>query len=167
MARVYIGLGSNLDNPGQQLGRAYQALSALAEVTILADSGVFRSPAMTLPDDPEPQPDYLNAVVKLDTALAPHALLHRLQALEVEQGRVRNRAWGPRTLDLDILMYDDLQLDDEQLTIPHPGIAERDFVLFPLNRIDPDLVIPGLGPLAELIRQRAGAAIEYLGPLDG
>ena len=165
MARVYIGLGSNLDNPRQQLDRARQALDALPGVVLLADSGVYRSPAMTLPDDPEPQPDYLNAVISLQTDLSPHELLHSLQAIEAAQGRVRHRTWGPRTLDLDILMYDDLQLQDAQLTIPHAGIAERDFVLLPLNAIDNSLVIPGLGPVSELIARLPEGRLEYLGPL--
>lgn len=167
MALVYIGLGSNLEHPDRQLRQARQALEALPDTTLMADSGVFRSPAMTLPGDDRAQPDYLNAVVRLDTRLPPHELLRRLQAIEVAQGRVRERTWGPRTLDLDILMYDDIQLQDEQLTIPHPGIAERDFVLYPLSRIDESLVIPGQGPLAELMARRTGVDIEYLGPLHG
>lgn len=165
MAVAYIGLGSNLQQPRQQLERARQALAELPDTRLLAESGVYRSPAMTLPDDAESQPDYLNAVIKLETGLAPHPLLQRLQAIETAQGRVRSRTWGPRTLDLDILMYDDLQLQDAQLTIPHPGIAERDFVLLPLSAIDENLVIPGLGPLSVLLADRADAAIEFLGPL--
>jgi 2-amino-4-hydroxy-6-hydroxymethyldihydropteridine diphosphokinase len=167
MGLAYIGLGSNLDQPRQQLERARQALAALPETRLLAQSGVYRSPAMTLPDDPVPQPDYLNAVVKLETDLAPHPLLHSLQGIEAAQGRVRSRTWGPRTLDLDLLMYDDLQLQDAELTIPHPGIAERDFVLLPLSAIDENLVIPGLGTLSGLLASRKHGAIEYLGALHG
>ena len=164
MAVVYIGLGSNLARPDQQLLTARQALAALPDSRILADSGMFRSRAMTLPGDDQAQPDYLNAVVKLETDLQPLDLLRALQAIESAQGRVRERPWGPRTLDLDILLYDDLQMRNEQLSIPHPGIAERDFVLYPLRAIDEKLELPGLGPVADLIARLAASDIAYLGP---
>jgi 2-amino-4-hydroxy-6-hydroxymethyldihydropteridine diphosphokinase len=166
MALVYIGLGSNQGHPRQQIKKARQALAALPQSHLLADSGLFGSPAMTLPGDDQPQPDYLNAVIKLETNLLPHDLLASLQAIETAQGRERSRRWGPRTLDLDILVYDDLQLSDERLSIPHPGIAERDFVLYPLQAIDAELVIAGLGPLSRLITGQVGGQVEYLGPID-
>ncbi len=166
MALVYVGLGSNMAQPRRQIKRARQALAALPRSRLLADSGLFGGPAMTLPGDDRPQPNYLNAVVKLETDLQPFDLLAGLQAIETAQGRVRSRKWGPRTLDLDILVYDDLQMSDERLRIPHPGIAERDFVLYPLQAIDPELVIAGLGPLSGLIAGLAESHVKYLGPID-
>jgi 2-amino-4-hydroxy-6-hydroxymethyldihydropteridine diphosphokinase len=169
MAIAYIGLGSNLDDPQQQLRTAYLALRALPDSELLAGSGLYRSAPMTCPGDHEAQPDYVNAVVKLRTELGPHELLDQLQAIEQSQGRQRLKTWGPRTLDLDILMYDDLQQQDERLCIPHPGIAEREFVLYPLQAIDEQLNIPGLGPLSALIEAlpqvRPEGRLEYLGPI--
>lgn len=166
MAEVYIGLGSNLDDPVGQLRRAKRALAARADCHILTDSGLFRSPPMTLPEDDRPQPDYINAVIKLHTDLSPHGLLDVLQTIEQAQGRVRERTWGPRTLDLDILMYDDVQTVDERLIIPHPGIAERDFVLYPLSVIDENMHIPGLGALSDILSRRPESTLDYLGPID-
>lgn len=164
MATVYIGLGSNLDNPQQQLKQAFISLRQLVGILIINDSGVFKSRAMTLNN--ERQPDYYNAVVKLETRLPPHELLDALQAIENQQGRVREYKWSPRTLDLDILLYDDLQLNDERLTIPHPGIAERAFVLYPLQRIENDLDIPEHGKLSNLLEHVSSDDVEYIGVLQ-
>lgn len=164
MAVAFIGLGSNLQDPAQQLNQARRALADLPDTDILADSGIFKSVAMTMPGDDEPQPDYLNAVVKLRTGMSADDLLDALQAIENVQGRVRTKTWGARTLDLDILMYDDLQRHDQRLCIPHPGIAERDFVLYPLRAIDPALSIPGVGTVEQLIERLPNSRIEYLGP---
>ena len=166
MAQVYIGLGSNLENPRVQLKSAVKGLAALPGSRIVADSGVFRSRPMVLAGDTEMQPDYLNQVIKLETDLSPHELLDQLQAIELSQGRQRSRTWGPRTLDLDILMYDDLQLQDERLSIPHPGMAKRDFVLYPLSVIDEHLLIPGMGPLSALLAELPESDIEQLGFID-
>ena len=166
MSIVYIGLGSNLDHPVQQLQKARQALASLPETTVLSDSGLYRSRAMTLPGDDEAQPDYINAVVKLKTRLSPHDLLAALQVIETAQGRQRLKRWGARTLDLDILLYDDLQMADERLTIPHAGLAERNFVLYPLMNIEQDLVIPGQGPLTMMIKNVSQQNLEYLGAFD-
>ena len=165
MSIAYIGLGSNLDNPLKQLREARRAMSDMPSSRLLADSGLFKSRAMILQGD-DPQPDYINAVIKLETDLQPHVLLKQLQAIESSQGRVRTKRWGARTLDLDILLYDDLHIHDEQLSIPHPGIAERDFVLYPLKAIDDNLQIPGKGALSELIQQLPASSIEYLGAFD-
>lgn len=165
MSIAYIGLGSNLAEPREQLHRARHALAALPGTHVLADSGIFRSPAMTLPDSP-PQPDYLNAVVKLQTTLSPHDLLHALRDIELRQGRQRHTRWAARTLDLDILLYDDLQLHEADLTIPHPGLAQRDFVLYPLQAIDKNMNIPGLGALSRLITCLPPGQLEYLGRFD-
>lgn len=166
MSIAYIGLGSNLDNPRHQLELAMVALRALPHSQVLADSGLYQSRAMTLPGDDEPQPDYLNAVVKLETSLAPHALLDALQTIESHQGRVRDKRWGARSLDLDILMYDGLQYSDERLTLPHPGMAQRDFVLYPLQNIDNEIMIPGQGNLSQLIENITNHNIKYLGAID-
>ncbi|MDH5485616.1 MAG: 2-amino-4-hydroxy-6-hydroxymethyldihydropteridine diphosphokinase [Gammaproteobacteria bacterium] len=166
MSVVYIGLGSNLDQPKRQLLQARERLARLPQTRLLKDSGLFQSRAMTLPGDDASQDDYINAVIKLETALSPHQLLDALQAIETEQGRQRLRRWGPRTLDLDILLYDDLQMDDERLTLPHAGIAERDFVLYPLQKIDNCLMIPGVGALDMLLAKISAQNIRYLGAFE-
>lgn len=150
MSKCFIALGSNLDTPGLQLQRAHEALAHLPDTRIRAKSAIYRTPAMTLPGSAA-QPDYYNAVIMLQTALTPHALLDALHAIEVAQGRQRVERWAARTLDLDILLYDDLQCQDAHLTLPHPGLAQRHFVLYPLQDIAPDLLVPGLGMLSELI----------------
>ena len=163
MACVYIGLGSNLDDPEKQLRAAVIAISELNDTDVICDSGLFKSQAMTLND--EQQPDYFNAVVKLECQLSPHELLEALQGIENNQGRVRERKWGSRTLDLDILLYDDLQLNDERLVIPHPGIRQRAFVLAPLQRIATDLDIPGMGKLSDLLKNVSIEDAQFTGAL--
>ena len=163
MAIVYIGMGSNLDNPKQQLIQAKAHLQQSAEIKLLACSDLYQSTAMTLADDDQPQADYINAVVKIDTQLSPHQLLDECQRIENKQGRVRHKRWGARTLDLDILLYDDLQIQDERLSIPHPGIVERNFVLYPLHQIDENLLIPGLGECSQLQKEVSAQGIQKLG----
>jgi len=163
MAIVYIGMGSNMNNPQQQLIQAKKSLQQLAQVQLLACSDLFQSKAMTLPCDEQPQNDYINAVVKLDTQLTPHQLLDECQKIENNQGRVREKRWGARTLDLDILLYDELEFEDERLTIPHPGITERDFVLTPLCQIDKNLFIPGQGECQKLQQTLTNKSIQCLG----
>ncbi len=144
---AYIGLGSNLQQHSQQIQAALQALKQLPTTRLIGHSSLYRSP----PLGPADQPDYINAVAILSTELSPHALLFLLQAIETQQGRVRNGLrWGPRTLDLDILLYDNLCLTDSRLTLPHPGFYERAFVLCPLYECAPDLVLPNGRPLADL-----------------
>ncbi len=155
---AYVGLGSNLDNPRQQLHRAFQALDGIEGSRVLARSALYRSP----PLGPSDQPDYLNAVAGVETRLAPTAFLAALQRIETAQGRVRKQRWGPRTLDLDLLVYGDRVVDSPALTVPHPGIAARAFVLYPLAEIAPGLVVPGLGPLSELIGRCAPGGLEKL-----
>lgn len=166
MAIAYIGMGSNLDQPVEQLLKARLSLDALPASRVLADSGLYSSQAMTLPGDDRPQPDYINAVVKLETQLSPIELLDQLQAIEKAQGRVRLERWGPRTLDLDILLYDDVHIDEPQLTVPHAAMAQRNFVLYPLQNIDPGLHIPGQGDLSELISHISEQGIHYLGTFE-
>lgn len=139
MTPAYIGLGSNLCDPQRQLQSALRAVAALADSRLVQVSSAYRSAAV----GPGEQPDYLNAVLRLDTVLAPLALLRALQDIEREQGRIRTVRWGPRSLDLDILLYGELQLDTPILTIPHPGLAQRHFVLYPLAEIGGrNLVLP-------------------------
>lgn len=147
--RAYVGLGSNLGEPVAQLMAALSELAELPSTELLHHSGLYRS----APLGPIDQPDYMNAVAALDTRLDPHELLAALQALEHRHGRVRAGVrWGPRILDLDLLVFGDLCLASESLTMPHPRIAERDFVLRPLAEIAPTLEIPGLGPVQTLLK---------------
>ncbi|MFZ5466228.1 MAG: 2-amino-4-hydroxy-6-hydroxymethyldihydropteridine diphosphokinase [Pseudomonadota bacterium] len=158
MPLAYIGLGSNLNDPAGQVRRALGVIAALPESRLAAASRLYRSPPM----GPVDQPEYINAVAALETELAPRDLLHALQAIEQDFGRVRLRRWGERVIDLDLLLYDNLRLDSPELTLPHPGIGERAFVLCPLAELAPDLVIPGLGPLADLLAARATDTCEPL-----
>lgn len=123
-----------------------------------AYSSLYKSPPMGPPD----QPEYINAVAQLDTELSPEALLEALLALEKRHGRERGEKWGPRSLDLDILLYGNEQIDNERLTIPHPGLPERAFVLYPLQEIDKDLTIPGQGPLRDLLARCPRGGLERL-----
>ncbi len=143
---AYVALGSNLADPVQQLERAFDALAGLPETSLVARSSLYRS----APFGPVAQPDFINAVVALRTSLGARALLDRLQAIERSQGREREERWGPRTLDLDLLVYGAEVIDEPWLTVPHPGIVERNFVLLPLKEIAPDLVIPGTGRVADI-----------------
>lgn len=136
MIKTYIGLGSNLGDSLQILTEAVHKLATLGPVQV---SQLYQSPPM----GPQDQPNYLNAAVQLQTDLSPLALLDELQRFEQESGRVRLRHWGERTLDLDLLIYGDEQIQNERLTVPHVGVLERDFVLRPLLDIDPNLVIKG------------------------
>lgn len=164
---AYIGLGSNLEHPVQQIRNAMRALSHLPQTRVIADSGLFLSKPMTPPAGEIDQPDYYNAVAKIETRLGPYELLDQLQLIEQAQRRKRLQYWGPRTIDLDILMYDDLQISDERLTLPHPGVHKREFVLYPLNRIDSSLEIHGRGMLNELIEHCSQNGLQYLGAIEG
>ena len=139
---TYIGLGSNLGDSAQLLAEAVQKLAALGQVKV---SKLYQS----LPMGPQDQPSYHNAVVQLHTDLEPLALLDQLQKIEQDAGRVRLRHWGERTLDLDLLLYGQEEIQNERLTVPHVGILERDFVVIPLLDIDADLHIKQQ-PLKEL-----------------
>jgi len=147
-SRAYIGLGSNLNNPRQQILQAFTALGSLPGCRLDAYSSLYLSKPM----GPAQQPDYVNAVAALETRRRPLELLEQLQQIERGQGRLRSgERWGPRTLDLDLLLYDELQMDTEALVIPHPGLHQRAFVLYPLAEIAPDLNIPVLGSLQHLM----------------
>ena len=144
---AYVGLGSNLDDPVRQLSGAFKLLQGIPRTRLISQSSLYRSS----PFGGVEQPDFVNAVAALLTRLHASELLQALQAIETGQGRVRAGVhWGPRILDLDLLVYSTQIIDDETLTVPHPGIAVRNFVLLPLGEIAPDLIIPGLGQVAKL-----------------
>lgn len=144
-----------------------RALDKLPGTRVIADSGLFLSKPMVPPEGPVSQPDYYNAVAKIETQLKPDQLLTRLQMIEQAQQRKRVQRWGPRTIDLDILMFDDLQMDSKHLTLPHPGLSQREFVLYPLSNLDDSLVIPGHGMLRELIKRCPQNGLQYLGTIEG
>ncbi len=152
--KAYIGLGSNLADPQAQVYTAIEALRALPNITVVKRSSLYMSPPM----GPQDQPDYINAVIEIETELSAHKLLDQLQTIEQQQGRIRNRHWGERTIDLDLLLYGQQVIDDERLQIPHLGIALRAFVLYPLAEIAPELMIPNMGRIEQLVKQC---------PLDG
>ncbi|MGA9852683.1 MAG: 2-amino-4-hydroxy-6-hydroxymethyldihydropteridine diphosphokinase [Gammaproteobacteria bacterium] len=146
--RVYIGLGSNLNGPSEQLWRAFTELDQLPRTRMLARSHLYKSK----PLGPQDQPDYLNAVAVLDTRLEPLDLLRMLRELETRHGRRRaeEARWGSRSLDLDMLVYGNIRMQTPELTLPHPGLHERSFVLYPLAEVAPALVIPDHGPVQAL-----------------
>jgi 2-amino-4-hydroxy-6-hydroxymethyldihydropteridine diphosphokinase len=147
--RAYVALGSNLGDSQQQLADAMHALAALPDTRLLARSHFYRTPPWGVHD----QPDFLNAVVVLETALPPHDLLDAMLEIERAAGRERKgERWGPRTLDLDLLHVAGKEINDERLTLPHPHIFERAFVLLPLNELAAELEIPGQGRVADLLR---------------
>jgi 2-amino-4-hydroxy-6-hydroxymethyldihydropteridine diphosphokinase len=148
MIAAYIGLGSNLQKPIRQLRSAVAAIRQLPDSKIAGISSAYGSAAL----GPGEQPDYLNAVLRLNTDLAPETLLEKLQQIENSQGRVRTERWGARTLDLDILLYGDLQIATPTLTIPHAALPLRNFVLYPLVEISgPNLVLPDGSDLGTLL----------------
>ncbi len=158
---AYIGLGSNLEQPEQQILRALQSLNNLPETVLLKNSALYLSAALTLPGS-APQNDYINAVASLDTGLSAEQLLAQLQAIENAQGRIRTAKWGARTLDLDILLYGDETVASEYLTIPHAQLRFRNFVIHPLFEIAGDINIPGLGSLARLAEQTDWAGLNTI-----
>ncbi|MEO7066634.1 MAG: 2-amino-4-hydroxy-6-hydroxymethyldihydropteridine diphosphokinase [Rhodanobacter sp.] len=155
---AYVALGSNLDDPRQQVLDAIRALGELPATRVLQQSHLYRTPPWGVLD----QPMFINAAVKLDTPLEPHALLAALFRIEQDAGRVRAQRNGPRTLDLDLLYVDGVEMNDVQLVLPHPRLTERAFVLLPLNDIAPMLHIPGKGLVAQLLTQLDLAGCERL-----
>ncbi|MGD9387908.1 MAG: 2-amino-4-hydroxy-6-hydroxymethyldihydropteridine diphosphokinase [Gammaproteobacteria bacterium] len=156
---AYIGLGSNLDDPARQLAQAVAALGHLPSSRLVSVSSVYRNPPM----GPADQPDYLNAVAGILTALEPAELLARLQAIEAAQGRRRDgERWGPRTLDLDLLLHGSVRLQSESLTLPHPGLRSRPFVLVPLAEIAPGLRLPDGSLVARLAAATPGDGLQRL-----
>jgi 2-amino-4-hydroxy-6-hydroxymethyldihydropteridine diphosphokinase len=160
VSRVFVALGGNLGDPEAHLRRAFGELDALPRTTLKRRSSLYRSS----PVGPAGQPDYVNAVAELETELGPEDLLDRLQRIEAAHGRVRGGAkWGPRTLDLDLLRYDDLRIRTDRLTVPHAGMTARNFVLGPLAEIAPDVQVPGSGDVSSLFERLGARGLERLG----
>jgi 2-amino-4-hydroxy-6-hydroxymethyldihydropteridine diphosphokinase len=150
MATVFIAIGSNLNDPVGQAQRGINALAEIPHTRVVSASQLYSSSPM----GPQNQPDYINAVVEIDTELSPIELLDWTQKIELEQGRVRkDERWGPRTLDLDILLFDQRIINSERLTVPHYGMKVREFVLYPLAEIAPNLTLPDGTELADLLLQ--------------
>ncbi|MEA3277991.1 MAG: 2-amino-4-hydroxy-6-hydroxymethyldihydropteridine diphosphokinase [Pseudomonadota bacterium] len=162
---AYIGIGSNLGNPEFQVRRALAVLEHLDACRLTAVSPLYR----TSPVGPQDQPDYVNAVARLRTGLTPRALLAALQDIELAQDRCRDGTrWGPRTLDLDILLYGDERIESPGLQIPHPQLANRAFVLVPLTDVAPDgLRVTGHGSLKDMLERCPRGGIVLLGPESG
>ncbi|HZS79917.1 MAG TPA: 2-amino-4-hydroxy-6-hydroxymethyldihydropteridine diphosphokinase [Herbaspirillum sp.] len=158
---AHIGIGSNLGDARATAQDALRRLARLPRTTLSAQSRLYR----TAPVDAGGN-DYVNAVARLATALTPHALLVALQDIEQAHGRQRPYRNAPRTLDLDILLYGELTISDDTLTVPHPRMTQRAFVLIPLLEITPDIIIPGIGAALTLRAQVADQAIEAIAVLD-
>jgi len=145
---AFIALGSNLGDARGQVLSAFDALDALPQTCLLDRSPLYLTPPWGVLD----QPAFINAVARIDTLLSPHDLLDALLGIERAAGRVRDgERWGPRTLDLDVLHMEGVALSDDRLTLPHPRIAERAFVLLPLSELAPDLLLQGQGKVADLL----------------
>ena len=156
-----IGLGANLGDPVDQIERAVEAIDSLPLCRVRAVSGLYANP----PIGPQDQPDYVNAVAQVETALAPEALLRALKGLERAAGRSYTRHWGERMLDLDILAFGERELATAELTVPHPEIARRHFVLAPWLEIQPDARLPDGSPLAALLDAVTDHPLRFLRPL--
>ena len=158
MSRAYIGVGANLGDAPQQVRDAIAAIGALPDTSLTAASSLYRTAPVGYLD----QPDFINAVAAIESVLAPHVLLDALHEIEQRFGRERSFKDAPRTLDLDMLLYDQCIIDDTTLTVPHPRMHERAFVLAPLVEIAPDCIIPGRGPAHTWLARYADQAIERL-----
>ena len=159
--QAWIGLGGNLGDAVATLHAALQDLDGLPQTRLVRASKFYRTPAWGVAE----QPDFINAVALLDTRLSPRDLLDALLDIERAFGRERNRTerWGPRVLDLDLLLYDSAVIDEPGLCVPHPHLHERAFALLPLVEITPDAFIPGIGPAGEALRALDSSAIEDVG----
>ena len=148
-AKAWIALGSNLDNPAVRVAGALEELDHLPDTRLIGRSSLYETRPWGMTD----QPNFINAVAAVKTGLEPRPLLDALLDLELAQGRRRDaeERWGPRRLDLDLLLYDELTMDTDRLTLPHPRMHERAFVLVPLLEVDPELSVPGRGPVAGLL----------------
>ncbi|MEQ1719998.1 MAG: 2-amino-4-hydroxy-6-hydroxymethyldihydropteridine diphosphokinase [Nitrosomonas sp.] len=147
LSDAFIALGSNLENPILQIQKAFEELAHIPETQLTKQSSLYQSKPVGRLN----QPDFVNAVIKIRTHLTPHGLFDELMAIEQIHGRIRESVNAPRTLDLDLLLYDALTFQDKQLTIPHPRMFQRAFVLIPLQEIAPDCFIPGHGPISQLV----------------
>ena len=156
---AYVALGSNLSDPGRQVERAFRAFEALADARLVARSSLWQS----RPLGPQDQPEFVNAAAGLLTTLAPQDFLESLKALERKLGKTEPAVrWGPRVIDLDLLVFADLCIDEPGLTLPHPGLHQRNFVLYPLFEIAAELWVPGLARVCRLRERVSPAGIERL-----
>ncbi len=156
---AYVALGSNLDDPRRQVEKAFDMLAGLADTLLVMRSGLWRSAPM----GPQQQPDFVNAVAGLLTLLEPKVLLENLRQLEQRLGKIEPAMrWGPRLIDLDLLLVGETRCDDPELRLPHPGLHQRNFVLYPLAEIAPTLWVPDRGRVGRLLEEVPGAGIERL-----
>lgn len=158
MTRAYVGLGSNLGEPREQVERALRELAGLPRTRLARRSSLYRTEPIGYPG----QPPYVNAVAELQTGLGARELLGELQALELRHGRRRSFADAPRTLDLDLLLYGEEIMDSPELVVPHPRMHQRAFVLEPLLELDPAITIPGIGPAGARLAACAGQGVERI-----
>jgi len=155
---AFIGLGSNLEEPREQINTALSSLDDVSEIEVLKTSSFYQSkPLLGMTG-----PDYLNVVCKIETKLSALDLLSKCQQIENKQHRVREIRWGSRTIDLDILLYGDEVISTKDLSVPHPEMIKRNFVLLPLFEIEPELELPGFGKLKELVRKVDSSSITKL-----
>jgi len=162
MSLAYVGIGSNLSDPAMQVQMAVDAIANIQLSSIVNVSSLYFSRPM----GPEGQPDYMNAVLSLETELTPLQLLDELQAIENKAGRVRkDNRWGPRILDLDILLYGEQQISTERLTVPHYGMKLREFVLIPLAEISSRLTLPDGSCVTTLSQQIDDNGLKVFGTL--
>lgn len=156
---AYVALGSNLDQPLVQIARAFAALERLPQSRLIARSRLYK----TQPLGPQDQPEFINAAAGLLTMLAPRELLVELKRLERELGRAEPVVrWGPRVIDLDLLVHADARISEDDLTVPHPGLPDRNFVLYPLRDLAPELLVPGHGRVSQLAARVGGAGLALL-----
>jgi 2-amino-4-hydroxy-6-hydroxymethyldihydropteridine diphosphokinase len=158
LTTAFVALGANLDGPAQHVTRALRELDSLPQSRVVRRSSLYRTAAVGGPQ----QPDYVNAVAEIDTTLEPGPLLDAMLALEQEHGRRRSVPNAPRTLDLDLLLYGDRSLDEAGLTLPHPRLHERAFVLVPLAQIAPDAMVPGRGRVRDLLGRVDRSGVEMM-----
>ncbi|QEA38573.1 2-amino-4-hydroxy-6-hydroxymethyldihydropteridine diphosphokinase [Pistricoccus aurantiacus] len=157
---AYVGLGSNLDDPRAQVTRAIEELDNIALTRLAGASRCY----ISRPVGPQDQPDFVNAVVALETRLSPLALLDQLQALEQRHRRVRKRHWGPRSLDLDLLLYDNIVMNTPRLTLPHPYMQQRSFVMLPLAELTREVYLPDGRRISSLAAQFSASDLQPLLP---
>jgi 2-amino-4-hydroxy-6-hydroxymethyldihydropteridine diphosphokinase len=155
---AYVGIGSNLQSPRERVLEAIERMGALEATRVELRSHLY----LTSPMGPQDQPDYVNAAVGLLTQLSPQDLLQGLLGIEHSMGRNREQRWGPRVIDLDLLWMVDSVVDEPGLTVPHPGVSMRNFVLYPLADIAPTIKIPRVGPVLDLKRDVGGDGISML-----
>ena len=162
--RVYVGIGSNLDDPVNQVKNAVRTLMAIDGTYTHQFSSLYKNPPMGMQD----QPAYVNAVGAMDTTLTAHGLLDIMQTIELRAGRIRTAdRWGPRTLDLDLLIFGKHLINTNRLTVPHPGIDKRPFVLIPLLEIAPSLIVPLLGSVQVLADSLTSGQHDAVVPIGG